>query len=530
MKKKSFAALLAAVLAVSLLGGCGSGSGKTEGTQAQGKAAAGSGTETGIEKKVKESVVAVLNGEPSGLDPQQTNQINAFTMQAQMFETLVTIDENAQPQPCLAESWEQVDDKTVRFHLRDDVYFHNGEKMTAEDVRYSIERATRMANSANMFSSFDGEKTAVLDEKTVDVVTKEPFAAIYTYLSMSRAGVVCKKAVEEMGDNEANQNPIGTGAFQFVEWQAGSQVTMTRNENYWGEKPAYKDLTFRFVVEAASRAIEVETGNADIAFSPDASDVERLAGSSEVVTVISPAYGAASIYLNGSGSDPVMGDLRVRQAMAYALDIETIAETVYGSLAKAPTGVCPASFTSAAKLDLYEYNPERAKELLNEAGFKEGEAEITFFVYPSSDVQSITEICQNMWTQVGFKVNIVQQDLGAILNSVRAYEGSGYVSAWTYAADDGGFFIGDFDPAYTTNATYAYDDRITELKKEAASCMDSQKRNELYHKAQEILYSENMEVITVAEKNLAYLTTPKVTNFNGSSSGSPYLGNVVVYE
>lgn len=519
MKKRCIIILLTMVVLASFLGGCGSGEKKT-----------GESAANDSEKKIKQEVVAVLNGEPSGLDPQQTNQTNAFTMQAQMFETLVTLDENGKPQPCLAVSWEQMDDKTVRFHLRDDVYFHNGEKMTAEDVRFTIERATVMANSANMFSSFDGEKTSVVDEYTVDVVTKSPFAAIYTYLSMSRAGVVCKSAVEAMGDNEANRNPIGTGAFQLEEWQAGSQVSMIRNDQYWGEKPAFEKLTFRFVVEAASRAIEVETGNADIAFSPDASDVQRLEGSSDVLTVISPAYGATSIYLNASGKDPVMSDIRVRQAMAYALDVSSIADTVYGAMGEAPTGICPESFTSAAKLDLYEYDPEKAKQLLKEAGYGEGEAEITLHTYPSSDVQSIAEICQNMWTQAGFKVNILQSDLNAVLSSVRNYEGSCWICAWGYAADDGGFFVGDFDPAYTTNFTYAFDGRITEIKEEAAACPDPEKRNELYRKAQELLYDEDMAIITVADKNLAYLTTPKVTGFGGSSSGSPYLGSVVVYE
>ncbi|MBU5627968.1 ABC transporter substrate-binding protein [Oscillibacter sp. MSJ-2] len=518
MKKRILSAMMAIAMTAGLLSACGGSGGY----------ASGGAASSGAEKTVKDSVTVVLNSEPNGIDPQQTNQINAFVIQAQVFDTLVTIGGDGTPQPCLAESWETVDECTVRFHLRDDVTFHNGEKMTAEDVRYSIERATLNANSATMFSAFDGEKTAVVDETTVDIVTKEPFAAIFTYLSMSRAGIVCKSAVEEMGDDEAKRTPIGTGAFQFVDWSAGTQVTLERNENFWGEKPAYTTLTFKFVTEAASRAIEVETGNADIAFNPDASDVDRLSGSGDVTTVITPAFGATSIYLNPS--DPVLSDLKVRQAMAYALDLEAIAESVYGAMGSAPGGICAQSFTSAAKLDLCPYDPDKARQLLSEAGYGEGEAEITVLAYTASDVQSIAEICQNMWKAAGFKVNLVQADMSAVLSDVREYKGSCWICGWSYAADDGGFFIGDFDPTYTGNFTYAFESRITDLKNQAASCMDPEERNELYRQAQEILYYEDMAIITVADKNIAYLTTPNVTGFVGAASGAPYLGDIVVYQ
>lgn len=522
MKKRLFAVLLMMSFFVGSLAGCGQKPVPVSGN--------GSSEADVEEKKIKDHVIAALNAEPVGLDPQQTYQITAFIIQEQVFDTLVSVDGEGNPLPCLAKEWERLDDNTVRFHLRDDVYFHNGEKMTAEDVRFTIWRATTMANSANMFSSFDGEKTAVVDEYTVDVVTKTPFAALYTYLSMPRAQIVCKKAIEEMGDNEANRNPIGTGAFRFSKWETGTGIELVRNEEYWGEKPAYTNLTFRIVAEAASRAIEIETGNVDIAFSPDASDVMRLEGSSDVVTVISPSYGGMTLYMNASENDPVLSDSRVRKAMAHALDTEAITETVYGPLGTASRGVCPMSFSSGIELNLYEYNPDRARELLAEAGYGEGEAEINLFVYNGSDAVAVSEICQNMWTQVGFKVNITQGEMGAILPQVRDYEGSGWCCSWSWGADDGGLFIGDFDPANTSNSSYAFDERITELRNSAASCLDPEERNKLYAEAQRILYEENVSAITISDKNLAYFTTPDVTNFYGSSTGAPYLGNVVVYE
>lgn len=527
--KKIIVMALALAMIASVLSGCGGKPNSPTSSNPSFSASTPSSTPSG-ERTIKDSVSVVLNSEPSGMDPQQANQTNSFTMMMQVYDNLVTIDEQGNPQPSLATSWEQIDETTTRFHLRDDVYFHNGEKMTAEDVRFTIERATLLPNSASMYASFDGEKTAVVDETTIDIVTKAPFAPLFAYLSMPRAMIVCKSAIEELGDDGALHNPIGTGAFKFVDWQSGISVSMTRNEQYWGSAPAYTNLQFRFVTETASRVIEVETGNADLAFNPDVSDVERLTGSSSVNVVTSPAYGGLTLYLNASGTDPVTADYRVRQAIAHAIDIPTIAEVVYGSLGSAAQGVFPASFAYSVPLDLYEYNPNRAHELLTEADYGQGEAELTFMVIPNNFVQSASEMMANMLTQAGFKVNLIQQDINATISDARDYKYSGWPCSWTYGASDLGFPCNDFAPDYTANTSYAFDDKLTELKQAGLAALDTTERAAIYKEYQERLYIEDLQCIHLVDSNQAYLTTANVTNFNGSFTGSPYLGDIIVYE
>jgi peptide/nickel transport system substrate-binding protein len=131
----------------------------------------------------------VLKGEPSNIDPHGNTELVAMTTQVQIFETLVKKDEDGNIVPCLAESWEQIDDVTIRFKLRDDVYFHNGDKLTAEDVVFSIQRATEKPSSASIFAAFDAEKHKVVDDLTVDVATKKPFAAVFNYLTSTRGAM-----------------------------------------------------------------------------------------------------------------------------------------------------------------------------------------------------------------------------------------------------------------------------------------------------------------------------------------------------
>jgi len=518
MTRKTLALILALCLSMNLFAGCGKKA--TDPDDNPGSAG---------ERKIKDTVTVCLNSEPAGVDPQQTYQTNAFAIQFQIYETLFTM-KDGQPQPRLATSWEYLDDCTLRVHLRDDVYFHNGEKMSAEDVRYTVERLTSVANSASQYYFLDAEKTAVVDENTVDIVTTEPVGALFTYLSMSRSGIVCEKAVKELGDEKANRNPCGTGAFEFVEWRNGDQVILKRNDNYWGDKPAYTNLIFKFVTEGASRAIEVETGNADIAYNPDTSDVLRYMDGDKVSVHTIPSWGGFSLYLNGSGTDEVTADIRVRQAMVHALDIEALCQVVYGPLATVPTGVVPASYSDQEPLELLGYDPDKAVALLKEAGYEAGEAEITIYSNNSTESQAIGEICQNMWTQVGFKVNLIQQDFSSMITEVRAYKGSGVFMNWSWGADNIGLFINDFDPAYETNAAYAFDPRLGELKNKANNCLDAAERTELYHQVQGILYYEDLGQIMLADKMLAFITTPNVTGFEGDPTGAPYLGNIIVYE
>ena len=530
MKKRLLALILAMILATSVLIGC---AGKTETvgkTEAGGETSTSTGTEAKdtTEKKIKDTVTVCIASEPPGTDPAQCNKITSFTILFQIYEPLFVI-ENGEVKGLLAESWEELDNCTYRIHLRKDVYFHNGDKMTAEDVKYTVDRLTIVPNSSWQFNFLDVEKTVVVDEYTIDIATLTPFSAFYTYFSMSRSCIINKNWVETKGDDAVMHEACGTGPFEFVEWKNGESVTLKRFEKYWGNKPAYTNLVFKFVLEDASRALEVETGNADFAYTPATGDILRYLESDAVQVFTVPSWGGAFIYLNVE--DPITKDKRVRQAIVQALDLEAITEAVYGPLATAATcGSMPAAFTDTTPMEPYGYDPDNARKLLAEAGYAEGEAELVIYSNNTTELKTLGEIMQNMWTQVGFKVTLNQLEASAATAAERERKGNVIISTGTLGADNFGMFMATFDPASATNANYGVNPRITEIIKEINTCFEASERQKLAREAQEIWYIDDLNIVMIADKTTSYLGSKNVTGFAPNPTGGPCLASVIVYE
>ena len=221
----------------------------------------------------KDTLVWVQSADVTSLDPHVGKETPAVTVTCQIFDTLLTMGENNQPAPLLAESYEQVDEKTWTFKLRQDVKFHDGESMTAEDVVFSINRA-RESNYVSYVVDAISDITAD-DDYTVTITTKEPYAPLLASLTVPFTAIVPKHAVE--ADEEAfTMHPIGTGAYKFVEWKQGEYVKLEANDEYFQGAPKTKYLQMKVVPEASQRVISVETGEADLAYNISANDTKRV--------------------------------------------------------------------------------------------------------------------------------------------------------------------------------------------------------------------------------------------------------------
>lgn len=472
---------------------------------------------------VKDEVVAVLKGEPSNVDPHGNTELVAMTTQVQIFETLVKKDQEGNIVPGLAESWEQVDDKTIRFHLRDGVFFHNGDKLTAQDVAFTIARATQKPSSASIFAAFDGTATKAVDELTVDVVTKAPFAAVFNYLTSTRGGIVSQRAVEELGDDQFGRSPVGTGPFVFDNWVSGTSITLKRNDNYWGETPAYSTLTLKFITETANRALEIESGNADIVLDPDTGDLDRLATVEGIQVVTGDSYGLS--YIVFSMDDPVLSDVRLRQALSLALNLDALVKTVYGSYATPAESVMPATVFAYASQGKHVYDPVKAKQLLADAGYAGG-LTVQLTLPNGAEQQNIGVIAQSMWKEVGITANIATAATAEVIAAGRRGDNQIAIMAATYSTGDPGHALADFDTR--SDGFFRPNDKsIDALLDKGATTYDATQRAVVYAELQQYI-SQQCYLVGVANKTVSYLLTDKVSGFYCDPGNIPSFASVVV--
>src|SRR5699024_2013724 len=251
-------------------------------------------------------------------------------VQENIYETLTTLDENQEVQPGLAEDWEEVDETTWDFHLREDVTFHDGAELTAEVVKMNFERLMddKIA-SPRAFLLEAVESVEVRDEYTVRINLKYPYAPLLANLAHSGTGIMSPNIIEkdyaqmeEGGDVDTyiNQNPVGTGPFVFEEWTPGESVVLTRNDNYWGKPAKLDSVTFKVVTEQSSRIAEASGPN----------NVCRVEGMPNAKVVQGPSVSLSDVGFNVQKAP--FDDQKVRQAISMAIDKEEIIQGVYNGV------------------------------------------------------------------------------------------------------------------------------------------------------------------------------------------------------
>jgi len=299
-----------------------------------------------------------------------------------VLETLVTTDETGAVLPGLAESWEVSEDgKSVTFKLRQGVTFHDGEPFNAEAMAFSLSRWKDpvVRGRANPFTEQLLANIEVIDEYTLRVDTLFTADLLLSNLLFTGYGAISPKSINENGNSytptqgdtagtSVYQFPIGTGAYRFVSLTPEG-MNLERFDNYWGDMPYYAAVNFQFVPEAATRESLLLAGQTDMIVLPPVSDIEALQNNEAVKVLIAP--GNRAIYIALNTTDEVLSDPRVRQAINYAVDKEAIVNDLLFGAATVATSIVSADVFGYCQTGPYEYNPERARELLAEAGVSE---------------------------------------------------------------------------------------------------------------------------------------------------------------
>ena len=400
MKKRVFALFTAMFLLCGMLAGCGpTGSSST--------------TTDGSDDGAKDTLIVAIPESPTYMDPMVQASIGTYRVTTQMFDRLVMMDNDMNLVPGLAESWEVIDDTTTVFHLRQGVKFHNGEEMTSEDVKYSLERC--IANPGVNYNYLIIESITCDDDYTVTIKTSAPFNALLYRLSLDAASIICKSA--DTSAEEFNKNPVGTGPFKFVSWELGGDVVLEAFEDYWGGAPAVKRVIFRTIPEALNRTIGLETGEVDLAYDLGITDLESLADNASVTTLTSPSTTVWYVGMNVQKAP--FDNEKVRQAVAYALDPQGYIDLVFsGEATPANYTMLPPSVDGyVSDCSDYSCNVEKAKELLAAEGYDESNP-LTFEIIGYSNNDVVMQAYQADLKSIGVNVELVTQEFGVFLENM----------------------------------------------------------------------------------------------------------------
>lgn len=468
MKKnfnRAMSLVLAAAMALSLAA-CG-GNQENNGS--------GGGTAGGY----KNTLTWAQGADVTSLDPHQGKETPAVQVNTQIFDTLVTVDpETNEVVPQIAESWEQTDDQTYVFKIREGIKFHDGSDLTAEDVKFSLDRVRNSAAVSYIVNFI--EEVTVDDDHTVTVKTTAPYAPTLRNLAIPFAAIV-PKAVVEADENAFIQNPVGSGPYKFVEWNHGDHVTLKAFDDYYAGKPETENLIMKVIPETSQRTIALETGEVDLAYDLAVNDIPKVNSDDKLTVYEIPSL--TCWYVSMNMNKKPFDNPKVREAMSMAIDRQTIIDTINaGSGQTADAIIAPAVF-GYYSTGVKEYNPTKAKELLAEAGYPNGFS-TTLWV---NDNQSRIEMCQAMQAmllEVGVQCNLEVLEFGSFISRTTAGDHDLAYFGWTTSSGDADYSYYSLEHSTQQgaagNRSFLADPDVDKLIEEARSNTNEEERKELY--------------------------------------------------
>lgn len=498
-----------------ILTGCGGNSSSgTSGGQSSGGTTA------------RDTLIVAKNEDITSLDPAQAINQKSFSIYSQIFEGLVRYNsETQQVDPCLATSWEQLDDITWRFALREDVKFHDGGAMTSEDVVYSFER---IMNSGVASSYVDYIAKIEADgDYAVTMSLKMPYAQLIQALTYPAAVVVSKAAAEAAGENFA-QNPVGTGPYVFKERLTADSITMEAFADYWGEPAKTKNLIFKIIPEGSQRTIMLENGEADIVCDVLANDAARVDEADDLTLIHQTGYKYYAMYFKCDSTTPV-GDSRVRQAIEYAIDKQSIVDAVmngYAQVGSLLTTPATAGY-NADKERGNLYDPDKAKEMLADAGYPQG-FDLDIYVRSGQVYEEIATILQDQLGVVGINVNLTVLESNKI--DELFYGGEEVpirLSFYNNICGDADFIMQKLLP--TTYGQVYFNDKMVDLVNRARAETDSAKRQAVYDEFHELMAEDVPQIALFYEEILMGMDSG-VEGFVLNPLGAHQYASVAVYE
>lgn len=464
----------------------------------------------------KDALLVTIAGDAATLDPHIQWDTDSYTVYRNIFDNLVTRNPKGEIVPQIGKSWKYLNDNEIEFEIVDGAKFHDGTPLTAQDVAFSVQRITNPAFKSPQLSQFNSIVEATASGNKVKLRTSSPYPALLAQLV--KLSVVPEAYVKKVGDVEFNQKPVGSGPYKLVTWQRGVRIQLEAQQGYWRGKAPFEKVEFRGVGDASTRIADLKTGKADIIRGVNPDDAALLAKEANLQVLSVPTERIGYAFVNAL--NPPTDDVRVRRAIAHAIDRKGIIDALLGGYGKMVNIVLtPANFGYIDGFQGYAYDPAKAKALIKEAG-ADGK-ELTFITSPVYD-QRVVQAIQQMLGEVGLKVNISTSDQPTYLKRRQGNPSeAGHISTgnWSCACQDAD---GVINPLFRSDSIWSKykNPEYDKLIDTARQTLDEMKRLDAYKKAFEILERDVPGIglyqnvaIYAARKELQWAPTPNEAFF-----------------
>jgi peptide/nickel transport system substrate-binding protein len=464
----------------------------------------------------------IIESSPANLDPRVGTDAQSERIGKLIFDSLLVRDEHFNLKPGLAEHWDITDPKTYVFHLRSGVRFHDGRPLTARDVKWTLDsilNGSLLTPKASTYRLIERVETP--DESTVVIHLKEPYAPLLWNLSEGAIGIVPYGSGADF-----NRNPIGSGPFRFVTLEQDKQVVLERNEAYWDERAHIARVRFVVVPDATTRVLELRKGSADVAINALTADMVA-AIEKERSLEVQRAPGTIYGYLAFNLRDPLLADVRVRRALAHAINRQPMIHYLWRDMARPAESVLPPQhWAYASDVATYPYDPAQAKHLLDEAGYRQKNGvrfHLTMKTSTEESTRLLAVVLQQQLREVGVALDLRSFEFATFYSDVVKGAFQLYSLRWIGGNEDPDIFEHVFHsasiPPRRANRSYYANPRVDQLIEQARRTVDQQQRQQLYGELQRII-AEDLPYIHLWYFDNVLVHSRRVRNIHLNPSGN----------
>jgi peptide/nickel transport system substrate-binding protein len=474
-------------------------------------------------KPAQDTLVMIIESSPTNLDPRVGLDAQSERIDGLLFDNLLSRDEHLSVKPGLAEDWEIPDPKTYIFHLRKGLRFSDGRPLTARDVKWSFDSLLQgKVRSTKAATYRPVDHIDFPDDYTVIFHLKQPWAA----LLWNVAGGGGMGIVPYGSGTEASQHPVGSGPFRFVSAEQDKEVIIERNDNYWGQKVKLARVRFAVVPDTTTRALELRKGSADLEINALTPDMES-ALQREPRLALMRGPGTRLAYMAFNLRDPILNDVRVRHALAYALDSRPLIRFLLGGEARPADSVLPPeSWAYDPRVAKYAYDPAKARRLLDDAGYSDKNGIRFHLVMKTSTEEAsraMASVFQQQLRDVGIALEIRSFEFATFFSDITHGEFQLYSLRWIGGNEDPDIFEYAFDSSRIipngANRQYYSNPRVDALIAKASTELDQNARKQDYAEIQQIL-AEDLPYINLWYFDNVMVYSKRVRGLEMNPSGN----------